>query len=438
MKNLFLFIFFILTLFSHAQIWSPVGTGTNQVVSSLMVHNGELYAGGNFTVVDGTPIDLFAKWNEISWSPIGTGANNAGGGIVTTTVYNSDIYVGGGFMDMDGVSARNIGKWNGISWSGLGSGTSSVGGPDFVTALYVYNNELYVGGYFTLMNNIQVYRIAKWNGTSWSTVGSGMNGGQSCNTCYVSAFMAFNGELYAGGIFSIAGGVPANNIAKWNGTSWSAVGGGINGPVSSLIIYNGELYVGGSFNAGSANPNQVVKWNGSAWIAVGTGMNGSVNALAVYGNALYAGGQFTMADGAPAAHIARWNGTSWDPLGAGIDNTVKTLCVYNNALYAGGLFTSAGGNPANNIAKWSEPVGISEAENNDFNISPNPVNNKIQLNSFAFKTKEILLLNVEGKIIKRSTENISELDVSDLPSGFYFLKLLGDSKVVNKKIVVQH
>ena len=36
-------------------------------------------------------------------------------------------------------------------------------------------------------------------------------------------------NLYAGGDFTTAGGVPANHIAKWNGSAWSALGSGIDG-----------------------------------------------------------------------------------------------------------------------------------------------------------------------------------------------------------------
>ena len=35
----------------------------------------------------------------------------------------------------------------------------------------------------------------------------------------------FQGELYVGGDFTVAGGVRANRIARWNGTSWSDVAG---------------------------------------------------------------------------------------------------------------------------------------------------------------------------------------------------------------------
>ena len=40
--------------------------------------------------------------------------------------------------------------------------------------------------------------------------------------------------LYAGGAFTTAGGVAANHIAKWNGSSWSALGSGMNGAHVSM------------------------------------------------------------------------------------------------------------------------------------------------------------------------------------------------------------
>jgi len=52
--------------------------------------------------------------------------------------------------------------------------------------------------------------------------------------------------------------------------------------------------------------NQIAAWNGSSWSRLGSGMNSSVYALTVYGNKLVAGGLFTGAGGKVAAHIAEW------------------------------------------------------------------------------------------------------------------------------------
>ena len=81
-------------------------------------------------------------------------------------------------------------------------------------------------------------RIARWNGSSWSELGSGMND-------WVHALTVYNGQLIAGGQFTTAGGETVNRIARWDGESWSALGSGMNDSVHSLIIYNGDLIAGG-------------------------------------------------------------------------------------------------------------------------------------------------------------------------------------------------
>lgn len=44
--------------------------------------------------------------------------------------------------------------------------------------------------------------------------------------------------IYVGGVFTAvgvaAGGQPATYVARWNGTHWSTLGTGINGPVYTI------------------------------------------------------------------------------------------------------------------------------------------------------------------------------------------------------------
>lgn len=136
------------------------------------------------------------------------------------------------------------------------------------------------------------------------------------------AFMGTN--LYAGGNFTNIGGVAANFFAKWDGSNWSAGGGGVfsthpyAGGVSALATIGTNLYVGGFFtNAGGVAVNNIAKWDGSNWSALGSGINGQVNALAVSGTNLYVGGGFTSAGGVAVNGIAQWNGTNWSALGTG-------------------------------------------------------------------------------------------------------------------------
>ena len=104
---------------------------------------------------------------------------------------------------------------------------------------------------------------------------------------YVVALVAYDGNLYAGGKFRSIGGVMANNIAKWDGTSWSALGSGITGyeydtGVHAHAVSGTNLYAGGHFRtAGGVAANYVAKWDGTNWSALGSGLDDSVNVLAV-------------------------------------------------------------------------------------------------------------------------------------------------------------
>src|SRR5207237_8615636 len=54
-----------------------------------------------------------------------------------------------------------------------------------------------------------------------------------------------------------------------------------------------------------ALPISIAKWDGSSWTALGSGVNYAVYALAVSGSDLYAGGTFTTAGGKVSAYVAR-------------------------------------------------------------------------------------------------------------------------------------
>jgi hypothetical protein len=360
--------------------WLP-GVGTpgvdNQVYAFTVFDDGTgpaLHVGGYFTTAGGAPANRIAKWNGSAWSPLGSGLS---GGhepcVYALTVFDDGtgpaLYAGGSFALAGDVAASRIARWDGTSWSPLGSGVS--GTPPFgftsVYALTVFDDgtgpALYAGGDFTNAGGVDASRIARWDGTSWSALGSGMSGGG------VQALAVFDdgtgAALYAAGGLTFAGGVSASRIARWDGTAWSPLGEGTSGPVSTLGVFDDgsapALYAGGFFTtAAQVEANGIARWDGSTWSPLGSGMDAGVRALTVFddgaGPALYAGGWFATAGGVAANRIARWDGTAWSPLGSGTSSVVFALSVFDDgtgpALYAGGGFAFAGGVAVNNIARW--------------------------------------------------------------------------------------
>jgi len=173
----------------------------------------------------------------------------------------------------------------------------------------------------------------------------------------VLALAASGSDLYAGGLFEQAGGSPATNIAKWEGSGWSALGSGFDGYVFALAVSGSDVYAGGRFlTAGGIVANSIAKWNGSSWSAMGSGMDGDVRTLVVCGGNLYAGGYFTTAGGTVANCIAKWDGSSWSALGSGVAphtpySGLDALAVSGSDLYAAGSFMTAGGKVSTYVAR---------------------------------------------------------------------------------------
>lgn len=135
--------------------------------------------------------------------------------------------------------------------------------------------------------------------------------------------------LYAGGEFTSVDGGAASRIARWDGSAWSSLGAGMTlGSVQALGVFDDgggpDLYAGGSFlDAGGQPASRVARWDGSSWSALGAGMNSTVHAFATFdhgdGPALYAGGSFALADG-PALYVG---GRFHSAGGASVNNIAR-------------------------------------------------------------------------------------------------------------------
>lgn len=162
----------------------------------------------------------------------------------------------------------------------------------------------------------------------------------------VSVLAAFPGrsgpELVAGGQFSRAGAESALGIARWNGSSWSTLGRGVTGSVTSLAVFDAGqgpvLYVHGPFDhAGLWNAPGFARWDGTQWSLVPGASLALSNALAGFatfdlgtGQALYAWGEFPPVAGLSGAKVARFDGTSWQGLGQGPIGTPTCAVVHDD------------------------------------------------------------------------------------------------------------
>lgn len=174
------------------------------------------------------------------------------------------------------------------------------------------------------------------------------------------------GKLYVGGRYKTAdSSFTANNIAYVTEVSgvyqWHQMGAGVNGDVNAIAVHGSDVFVAGSFDtAGGIVAWNVAKWNGTSWSAAGC-LNGTVKDLIVYKGDLYACGQFVLCPSSAGVNFAKWNGSSWLPL-SGVTGMVNTMQVIDTTLFLGGNFTHSSG--AKNIVKWTQGVGFSAIGSN--------------------------------------------------------------------------
>lgn len=357
--------------------WTNVGVidmpGVCVAVRDLHAHDDgsgpKLYACGRFTLAGGSAVQHVARWDGSDWSAVGAPVVTFDG-LNDLLTYDdgsgSALYTVGPILGSEAATTTGILRWNGSAWQAVGSGLGTrrfygAAGTgtdtDAVFALAVHDEgsgpRLFAVGTFENAGSVSTFGIARWNGTAWSRVG---NAGQGIGEvlCLKYGDEGSGPALYAGGKFKGAGTVAANHVARWDGTSWSALGEGAFADVRDMEIYDfgagADLYVAGDFNqAGTVAAKGVARWDGTQWSIVGTGMGPIVYDLQVYdgglGQRLYAGVQF----GGP--HLYSWNGTGWLPISPGTNGAIQALAVFGADLYMTGVFTSAGGIPAPSLAR---------------------------------------------------------------------------------------
>jgi hypothetical protein len=326
------------TLQLSGSTFAPMGTSP--------VFGVSYYGGAYHGVASGA--GQCRRYDGVDWQLVlGQGID---GEVRALTPSGSDMIVGGTFVSSAGASSSRVAKWNGTTLSALGSGIT---GTSVDALLTLGNGDIIVGGQFLAAAGVSVNNVARWDGANWSSVGTGFN-----QQVLALARMP-NGDIVAGGRFTMAGLVSCSRIARWNGTSWAPLGLGMNGDVHALAVRSdGRLFAGGSFTiAGTAACSRIAQWNGTTWSPLGFGVNDDVYALAVRPNDdIVAAGAFTAVVALFAERCARWTGSAWATMGGNSadPSPVRSLfAMPNGDVIAGRGFHQAAANPDAGISRWN-------------------------------------------------------------------------------------
>ncbi|MGY6630337.1 MAG: choice-of-anchor D domain-containing protein [Wenzhouxiangella sp.] len=377
------------------ETWSSIdpsgADGLSSSIRTLQVYQGELFAGGRFIQVDGTPVNDLVRWNGSQWLPVGS-VSGLSAGFPTTSidsmvVHQGALYVGGNFTHVGGIPANNIARWQDGVWSGLPSNNSAddQGIAQPVTAMHVWGDNLAIASRSPAV-------LWQWNGEQIVELPQPAPA-EPLSPIVISHLTEVDGNLVAVGGFRPRPNIllPTVAAARWTGDTWVPLSGdvttepsaaGNNQPGTSLAWFEGQLVVGGHFRQVANHwVNGLGTWNGTTWgplESTGSGISGWANTSTQWNDSLVVAGQFEWAGSQRVNHIGRWDGQQWQALTdqngdpgvgldePGIDPEIHGLYVIGNSLFVVGRFDRAGVSVTRGLARhdgqrwWPVSVPVSD------------------------------------------------------------------------------
>ena len=179
--------------------------------------------------------------------------------------------------DGQGVNRYSVAAWTGAGWQSLNTtpaGFNTNSGsldpdPLFILSANIGgDHDLFAYGRFLTIDGNTIPGVARWDGTGWVALGSGLNPtGSSIRTRAVAFDDGAGTKLFVSGTFNNAGGTPSvRGMAYWNGATWTDASAGLNSTtLYDLFIADGALFAMQNLAAANA---PVYKWNGAAWTIV--------------------------------------------------------------------------------------------------------------------------------------------------------------------------
>ncbi len=214
----------------------------------------------------------FTKWTGTAWEPLVGPLDNPGfsGAISFDDGSGPKLVVIGAFHAIGSVACDKIARWSGSEWTAF----APLPNFGYTRALCTFNDgtgtALYVGGDSQPPAPNTAQPILKWTGQNWVPLTTAA-WSTAAGAPQVSAMHVFDDgrgpALFVAGFFFDAAGVPARNLARWDGHAWEAVPGGIGFQTLAMADYNDgrgpSLFLAGSFTtAGGGTSPSIAQYVG--------------------------------------------------------------------------------------------------------------------------------------------------------------------------------
>lgn len=377
----------------NGQAWKAVEHSKLTAISysdnQVVVSGDDLVLAGSFSELNGVPVEKVARWDGSAWHQL-SGLSDPYINddwvleIVETAQQVDDrlIILGRYVNTSSNETDYKLSFWNGQSVEPLSEGVSPKGlaSLNFFWAHFQQQTLLFnvneVGG--TAVNSAAIWGNPGWkafdgvqvktvnalaqvngrlavaglfsdgsHGVAWQEPSGWQQFATSNNS--IDSLVEYQGNLVAAGKFTQIGGVSADSIALWNGTSWEAFAGGLPGAsISKVFVFNDQVYAAGTGAPFDGDNSALLYWDGSNWVAPSTGgstisLGSRIKAVVEFNGQLVLGGNISLVGGSLTSNtpLVTWDGATLSPFAPlhssvffAYYDWVSSLTVYDGKLIA--------------------------------------------------------------------------------------------------------
>jgi hypothetical protein len=220
--------------------WEAMGGGIFGKVNDLEWHGGELYAAGDFQFIGGGPANAdIAKWNGLEWMPLGWGTN---GEINSLRSSPEGLLFAGDFTEAGNAPMLHVGKLISNVPEPLGLGIAAP-----VNDIELWNNKPVIAS--NLKYQGEVFGLMQFNAGNWEALPGISEMATNDSLGSMRCLMVTNNELYVGGDFSVMELMTfGENLAKWTSLDVYPTSVAVfDSTVYCLDIIQQSLIAGGEF-----------------------------------------------------------------------------------------------------------------------------------------------------------------------------------------------
>lgn len=424
-------------------------SNTNGTIVDCQHFDGALYSTGFFDVICGGPAGYVAQWQNGEWTPATWSISDPGHAL---NVINDKLYIA---KYEESIDSNWVYVYDNTTVEKVGQGvflTTASGFSELpnIYDIIEYDGKIVACGEFDRVGKEEVQGIMQWDGNKWSGLGLGLSGNirSTPPVIFPHQMMVHNSELYVVGNFAKAGGQTVNGIAKWNGSNWVGMGAGFDNTVYSIAVFNDEIIVGGSFTESNGTVlNRIAKWDGSAWAPLEFGFTQPgasdfifVHTIKAIDSILYIGGglkEIFYDDNSieECNGIVSYSNNSINTFNGGVpDYDIEAICKFENdqIIVGGGVF----GNGYAGLLDLSTSIDQHYfPDHEDDLVYPTIFDHFVSVRTENEYT-EYAIVDSEGVVV-RSGKFEYQIDV-ELPTGFYFLKLISDANSYSIHKIIRH